>query len=85
MKLLFCRSCGDMIKLCSQKRRCGCGSSYGFYCADGLNAVIGGQMAICIGIDNNEMALVARGKKPRAEFFEIIADGKHHVTRSAES
>lgn len=42
MKLIVCRSCGDVLSLKKERKECGCGKSYGWYKEDGLHAVYGG-------------------------------------------
>lgn len=52
MKLIYCPSCSDVVKLRLVRRRnCECGMSYGYYAEDGLNAVIGG-LAVPLGFAN---------------------------------
>lgn len=51
MKLLYCRSCGDVFSLRYERRTCFCGRSSGQYGADGLNAWYDGP-AVPIGFDN---------------------------------
>jgi hypothetical protein len=63
MKLIYCKKCGDIIKLGMEKdsSTCQCGASGGYYLKDGLHAEIWGD-AIPLGIDNNsfESALLRR-------------------------
>lgn len=52
MKLLFCPTCDDVVKLQMDKTTtCACGDSFGRYLEDGLHAEYGGK-AILLGIDN---------------------------------
>lgn len=63
MKLLFCPHCHDVRKLHSRDHdlleasttRCKCGKSWGYYMADELNAVYGGD-AVMLGINNHSLA-----------------------------
>jgi len=63
MKLIYCKKCGDIVKLGMEKdsSTCQCGASGGYYLKDGLHAEIWGD-AIPLGIDNNsfESALLRR-------------------------
>lgn len=54
MKLLFCRICGDVVKLERRKRACRCRDVSGRYEADGANATVS-QRAIVIGIGNGSL------------------------------
>jgi len=56
MKLLFCRNCGDVLKLQLGRRTCECGDSRGKYLADGDSAEISGPNATVIAIDNVTLA-----------------------------
>ena len=52
MKLLFCNSCRDIVKLHRTTRTCHCGESGGHYKQDGLNAIYYGP-AIPLGFANS--------------------------------
>ena len=52
MKLLYCNSCRDIIKLHRTTRTCHCGESGGHYKQDGLNAIYYGP-AIPLGFANS--------------------------------
>jgi hypothetical protein len=54
MKLLFCKSCNDIVKLIETKRTCKCGKVGGKY-TDDLNAVYFGEMAVPIGFANSTL------------------------------
>ncbi len=56
MKLLLCpvKDCHDVRKLQQRTVHCQCEASWGRYCADGRNAVLGG-MAIPLGISNLQL------------------------------
>ena len=60
MKLLLCPVCHDVAKLRQEPEMtvCQCGTSWGFYKADGWHAVIGAGLAI--GVDNNSVAYALR-------------------------
>ena len=51
MKLIYCPDCATIINIDGQYTQCRCGSSYGYYLDDGINAVYGGQ-AIPLGFTN---------------------------------
>ena len=53
MKLLYCNTCRDIVKLCSTTRSCQCGATGGHYKQDGLHAVYYGP-AIPLGFANSE-------------------------------
>ena len=51
MKLIYCPSCHDVLKLQAGDRKCWCGASWGTYHGNGVNVTIGGR-AVPLGIDN---------------------------------
>ena len=51
MKLLYCNTCRDIVKLYRTTRTCQCGATGGHYKQDGLNAVYYGP-AIPLGFAN---------------------------------
>ena len=51
MKLFFCPSCQDVLKIVRNERTCSCGASSGFYHSDGLNATVKGE-AVPLGFGN---------------------------------
>jgi len=53
MKLLFCNTCRDIVKLSRTTRTCQCGATGGHYREDGLNAIYYGP-AIPLGFANSE-------------------------------
>jgi len=53
MKLLYCNTCRDIVKLSSTTRTCQCGATGGHYKQDGLNAIYYGP-AIPLGFANSE-------------------------------
>lgn len=57
MKLLFCKSCQDIIKMDTETRTCKCGSCQGAYTKDNLNAWYKGDLAVPMGFANNSLAL----------------------------
>jgi len=65
MKLVFCESCQDVIRLqdMSEPRYCKCGRSGGFYEADGLHAHYWGIYAMPLGFANPSLRL-ALDKQP---------------------
>ena len=52
MKLLFCNTCKDIVKLTKTTSTCRCGATGGHYKEDGLNAVYYGP-AIPLGFTND--------------------------------
>lgn len=62
MKLLFCKSCQDIIKLTYTVRACNCGKTQGIYLPDGLHARYTGKYAIPIGIANNQFGDAIRNQ-----------------------
>lgn len=55
MKLVACRSCGDMFSLRMTLKKCHCKESSGKYLSDGLNAVVSGKNAVVIGFENQSL------------------------------
>jgi hypothetical protein len=53
MKLIFCPSCGDVVRLVREVRHCQCRQSWGYY-TNAINAKIGG-LSIPLGIDNGSL------------------------------
>lgn len=62
MKLIFCKNCGDIVKLTFRIRKCFCKLSKGKYQRDGLNAFAEGP-CVPIGILNTSF-LVAVHNQP---------------------
>jgi len=52
MKLLYCNTCRDIVKLSRTTRTCQCGATGGHYKEDGLNAIYYGP-AIPLGFANS--------------------------------
>ena len=52
MKLLYCNTCRDIVKLYRTTRTCQCGATGGHYKQDGLNAIYYGP-AIPLGFANS--------------------------------
>tara|TARA_R110002060_G_scaffold32130_1_gene42718 strand:- start:538 stop:906 length:369 start_codon:yes stop_codon:yes gene_type:complete len=53
MKLLYCNTCRDIVKLSRTTRTCHCGATGGHYREDGINAIYYGP-AIPLGFANSE-------------------------------
>ena len=53
MKLLYCNTCRDIVKLSRTTRTCQCGATGGHYKEDGINAIYYGP-AIPLGFANSE-------------------------------
>ena len=61
MKLLFCKRCQDIIRLCIEERRkCRCGHASGQYDENGETAVYSGEDAVPFAISNPSFALAVR-------------------------
>lgn len=58
-KLVFCDYCKDIFRLQTYERKCKCGKSSGWYLEDDNHAVIMGDRAIPIGINNYSFQSVA--------------------------
>jgi len=71
MKLLYCRTCGDIVKLLRESRPCACGLSTGAYVNDRDVAVSG--PAWVMGIPNMDMAIALQ----RMTVLDIDAGGTH--------
>ena len=52
MKLIYCRVCGDFLRLRWEVRYCGCRTCWGYYHRNGLSAVINKE-AVPIGFTNH--------------------------------
>jgi hypothetical protein len=61
MKLIFCPSCEDVVRLIGAKRECLCGSSGGRYLEDGLHAEVWGN-AVPLGFANRSFANAVRNR-----------------------
>jgi hypothetical protein len=59
VKLLFCRACGDIVKLLGTPRACRCGKAYGLYVSD-REVTIYGEFAEVIGADNKAVEEACR-------------------------
>jgi hypothetical protein len=62
MKLLYCNTCRDIVKLSRTTRTCQCGVTGGHYKEDGLHAIYYGP-AIPLGFANNSFS-EARDNQP---------------------
>ena len=62
MKLLYCNTCRDIVKLSRTTRTCQCGATGGHYREDGLNAIYYGP-AIPLGFANSSFR-EARDSQP---------------------
>ena len=89
MKLIFCPSCQDLVKLLRSKRSCKCGDSWGKY-TDHIKATVGG-LAIPVGVDNNTFAKAVRSRNmfPSAHMelnFDAFVFGSvaKNITREGE-
>ena len=61
MKLLYCNTCRDIVKLSRTTRTCHCGATGGHYREDGLNAIYYGP-AIPLGFANSEFHTAIEGQ-----------------------
>ena len=73
MKLIFCRECESVLSLNFEKKTCDCGSAWGKYHKDGLNAEYGGT-AIPLGFANGSLrdALNNQPKNGMGENFNAF-------------
>lgn len=55
MKLIFCPNCQDIVKLRKTKTFCECGTSWGYYKPNGIDAVIN-YWAIPLGFTNSSFS-----------------------------
>ena len=51
MKLIYCQTCNDIVRLTFDKKFCDCKKCFGYYEPDGLHAVIS-EYSIPLGIQN---------------------------------
>ena len=89
MKLIFCPSCHDIVRLFRSQRSCKCGDSWGQY-TDHIKANVGG-LAIPVGVDNKTFARAVRtrGTTPSAHSelnFDAFVFGNptKNITREGE-
>jgi hypothetical protein len=75
VKLLFCRICGDVVKLERRKRSCRCRDVHGRYEQDGAHATVS-QRAIVIGLGNGNL-------QEAVQAFERCDPDPGHRTLSA--
>ena len=68
MKLFVCRSCGDLVRIYSDWRACGCSRSSGRY-VDDREAEFSGPCVV-LGIDNKQFGALMRGDAVSALLFE---------------
>ena len=61
MKLLYCNTCCDIVKLSRTTRTCQCGATGGHYKEDGLHAIYYGP-AIPLGFANSEFHTAIEGQ-----------------------
>lgn len=81
MKLLLCKSCGDVVKFGIRDwRPCVCGNSAARYLSDGLHSEIKGENAVAIGLDNRDVTLACHGGTKIIECWMFSKD-EPHVTR----
>lgn len=59
MKLLFCRACGDIVRLWSENRSCRCGKSRGRYVEDRAVVLLGTEVE-CLAADTNAVERAVR-------------------------
>lgn len=85
MKLLYCKSCHDLVALIvNEVRVCRCGNSQGVY-TDNINAVYHGERAVPLGITNDSF-FAAMDRQPaegRGETFTAFVIPKSCPTFKA--
>ena len=76
MKLFYCKSCSDVVRLKKTLKKCDCGKSWGRY-LDNINAEIGGN-AIALGFSNSSFveALSSNPSPERGTRFEAFVISK---------
>ena len=67
MKLLYCNTCGDIVKLGMTTRTCQCGSCGGHYREDGVNAIYYGP-AVPIGYTSKGKPETSAQRRRRQQF-----------------
>jgi hypothetical protein len=74
MKLLFCSSCNDVIKLDYKPRTCKCLKVGGRYLADGLNATYWGDTAVPLGFADASLgrAILNQPKEGKGREFSAF-------------
>jgi len=67
MKLMVCRSCGDVVQLRPEQRKCICGASSGRYLEDG-STVEQTEGTISLALNNHDFrtAVAALAESPNA-------------------
>lgn len=83
MKLLLCRSCGNIKELGLVRTICACGKAMGYYENDGINAKVSG-MGELIGIANPDIDEALNRpdhNMPYAIRCWLIGDNSPHVER----
>ncbi len=91
MKLLFCKTCGDVVKLRKSPTLCECGASQGRYEEDGHHAVVYGENARVIGMDNHDVGRALRAHEADnawtipARYWFIKIDGEKTRVSSVPS
>ena len=90
MKLLYCRSCKDCLKLLHQRVRfCSCGNSSGRYLVDGHDAETWGRYAEVIGVGDVPLLHALKSPDLDSPMFSLGPDlkawiypkGYEHITR----
>ena len=70
MKLVYCPTCQDLVRLYREDRQCKCGQSGGHYEANGRDAVLWGK-AIPFGLDNWELGRALQ-RRPESSLGQAI-------------
>lgn len=72
MKLIYCTSCSDVVRLTKRERECECGKAHGQYHEDGLNATIGGT-AVPLGFANYSFVDAVRSQPEDGRGHHFVA------------
>ena len=72
MKLLFCNTCRDIVKLSRTTRTCQCGATGGHYREDGVNAIYYGP-AIPLGFANSSFYEAIDGQPEYGEGYRYTS------------
>ena len=82
MKLLFCRSCGDVFSICMEKTKsCSCGKTKGIY-LNHIEASYSGEFAVPLGFANESFvhALNSQPKYSPGKMFDAFVIEKECET-----
>jgi len=73
MKLIFCGTCQDIVKLDTEWRFCKCGECGGYYLSDLIDAEYTGASAIPLGIANSSLRYAINNQPETGMGLEFTA------------